>query len=164
MQACGIRTGFLNLSRDIRKQFQLVAADATKDIVRKHCNNIQSCTGISNIYIHHACSVCLVQNPTFTLDCRHGLCSACVAQIGQESSPWRFQLASCILCRSQNLSPLIMRPPTAGLRILQVDGTRPTAMWQLLRDLRHSTSLNSVPFWEHFDSAIGHDIGRYTSP
>jgi hypothetical protein len=52
-----------------------------------------------------------------------------------------------------------MKPPTAGLRILQVDGTRPAAMWQLLRDLRHSTSLNSVPFWEHFDSAIGIDIG-----
>lgn len=159
MQACGTKTGFPNLSRDIRKEFQLIAADGREDVVKKHCTNIQSCTGISNIHTHHACSVCLVQSSTFTLDCRHGLCSACVAQIGQEPSPWRFQLARCILCRSPNQSPLIMKPPTAGLRILQVDGTRPAAMWQLLRDLRHSTSLNSVPFWEHFDSAIGIDIG-----
>ncbi|KAL7917354.1 hypothetical protein ACQKWADRAFT_325915 [Trichoderma austrokoningii] len=71
MQACGIKTGLPNLSCEIRKEFQLVAADARKDIMKKHCNNIQSCTGISNIYIHHACSLCLVQNPTITLDCTY---------------------------------------------------------------------------------------------
>lgn len=159
MQACGIKTGFLNLSHEIKREFQFMAADVRRDFTKKHFNNIQSCTGISNIYTRLACSVCLVQSSTFTLDCRHRLCNACVARIGQESSPWRFQLASCLLCQSQTQSPLIMKPPTAGLRVLQVDGTRPMIMWQLLRELRQSTSLNSVPFWEHFDSALGNDFG-----
>ncbi len=67
----------------------------------------------------------------------------------------------CPLCDEHNTNNISIRPPTAGIRILNLEGEKDNklAMWQFLKDLQHCTGL-PLTVREQFDVAFGSDIGK----
>lgn len=160
IKGCEQELGILNLSEVVKIRFKRLASNNKGDFMQKHINYIRSSANVSNIYTRRACSICLLHGSVFALDCQHRLCNQCIAQIGQEYEFWRFNIDKCLLCGRQNQSLYIMRPPTAGHRVLEVSGTNCTMIWQFLKQIQRLISLNSMPFWEHFDSATGKELGK----
>ncbi|KAK5997515.1 hypothetical protein PT974_02878 [Cladobotryum mycophilum] len=151
-----------NLTQEVEREFKLIATGNTKDSAPRHIQTLQSHKWLSTVYTSVTCSICLIRNPFFTLNCQHRLCNSCVTLHGQEFEPWRFRLPTCPLCRIRNGIVFSVKPPTAGLRVLDISGIDAKHTWQFLKHLQGLISLNSMPFREHFDSVFGTDLDGWT--
>ncbi|KAF4468234.1 Vitamin B6 biosynthesis [Fusarium albosuccineum] len=65
------------------------------------------------------------------------------------------------LCQSPNHSTFIVKPPTAGTRMLDLGGTNVKNIRQFLHDLQREIGLHSLALTEHFDSVVGSDAGMF---
>ena len=66
-----------------------------------------------------------MRTPEKTLSCGHALCDVCIrlfgSRVGSEKNS--FCLSHCVLCGETNSPPVFqLTPPTAGIRLLAVDG------------------------------------------
>jgi hypothetical protein len=73
------------------------------------------------------CLCCFMFSAEKVLECGHAICNACIRRFGQKSSEGRhsFQILSCILCgflQPRDKALFRLTPPTAGLRVLCLDG------------------------------------------
>lgn len=105
------------------------------------------------------CAFCIVQPPSHTLDCRHRLCSSCIMALG--SSPvgtWHYELRSCPVCRTRNISTLPLQPLTAGERVLVLGGDDAEKIWQFLKDLERGIGLKQVNISEFFDEIRAYGV------
>jgi hypothetical protein len=110
---------------------------------------------------NNTCLSCLERPPEHPLVCGHSLCDSCVlryaiACMGTEDS---FYLDSCILCQAEIQVTVRIKPPSAGVRILTVDGggTRgaiPLESLCLLQEL-----LGDFPIQDCFDLSVGTSTG-----
>lgn len=109
------------------------------------------------------CLICLNSSPTTHLTCGHTLCDPCTVICATASAceDRNIAIESCPFCGAVNQRIITMRPKTAGLRILDLDGppTCKLAMWQFLRDIQYYTGL-PMSIREHFDLAFGSNIGK----
>lgn len=69
------------------------------------------------------CLFCICRMPENPLTCGHAMCDTCVRSVGVENLTFdcQYQIESCPLC-SQGRLMVGLKPPTAGLRILSLDG------------------------------------------
>src|SRR5213083_2078559 len=82
------------------------------------------------IHINKTCLCCLFNNPEHVLACRHALCNTCVTKFnlssGSNEPSTRICIRSCPFgCPSHRPGwPWIsfMKPPSAGVRVLSLDG------------------------------------------
>lgn len=98
--------------------------------------------------------------------CGHALCDICIRTFGEPSEQYRhsFVVRCCPLCgelHSERHLPLL--PPTAGVRVLSIDGGGVRGIIPLAF-LQHLEScllpMLRIPLREHFDFVGGTSAGR----
>ncbi|KAF8248857.1 FabD/lysophospholipase-like protein [Wilcoxina mikolae CBS 423.85] len=111
---------------------------------------------------HTTCFSCLMSVPIHTLCCGHVICERCVLSYSPKTTPNHLRRVDfCPLCCNIN-NPwpsaweIIIKPPTAGLRILSLDGGGIRSIVQLviLKELERVIDLN-IPIQDFFDLIIG---------
>ncbi len=119
------------------------------------------------IQSNRTCLGCLARAPENSLPCGHSVCDLCVRIFATEKpqQPWTFSLSQCLLCRRSIQATFRLKPPTAGVRILSVDGggIRGIVSLQWLLELESRLDLsNSLS--DYFDFALGTSSGKYSQP
>ncbi|OAQ69275.2 patatin-like serine hydrolase [Pochonia chlamydosporia 170] len=108
------------------------------------------------------CLLCLCRFPSNTLSCGHSICDSCMRMGSKknESDDNTYTMRDCVLCGHTNSVHTILKPPSAGTRVLNlhgdIDEAFPMAMY--LKDLRRSILGH---FEEYFDLVIGSGIGAF---
>ena len=109
----------------------------------------------AKMLIHDTCLTCLARRPENFLSCGHSLCDPCTIIHGSAScsEPWNISLRTCPLCNVPNIFNFVLKPYTAGIRGLTLNGgsSREALILQALE-----TELQlPMPIREHFDIANG---------
>ncbi|EGX47261.1 hypothetical protein AOL_s00091g5 [Orbilia oligospora ATCC 24927] len=115
------------------------------------------------IHSNLVCFFCLMRPPEVRLPCKHSLCEVCLQLFGsQGSEDYTFCLEECLFGCSRDGMPITVRikPPTAGVRILSIDGggIRGIVPIQYLRELEMRLNLK-CHIQDHFDIAMGTSSG-----
>ncbi|KAL6716956.1 hypothetical protein ACLMJK_004869 [Lecanora helva] len=73
---------------------------------------------------HRSCLFCLRRKPEHVLTCEHAICDTCTVIFGSSvlGKERRFEIDSCILCVTKGRVVADLKPRTAGVRVLSVDG------------------------------------------
>jgi len=93
--------------------------------VQLHTNNIKSFTmHWEQLKSHRTCFFCLRRKPEHILTCGHAICDICVMVFGNPvaGKESHFKIDVCILCSTRGTLVARLKPPTAGARILSIDG------------------------------------------
>jgi hypothetical protein len=114
------------------------------------------------------CFPCLQRRPQYNLPCGHCVCENCVRSFGMRNqyNPWLFEVDSCFFCSLTTCGVTVKtRPPTAGIRVLTLDGggVRGLTTLEFLRHLQYKIDL-PYPVQENFDVAFGTSSGEAYSP
>lgn len=78
---------------------------------------------LSRFVSHRSCFCCLTSIPAHKLFCGHVICQACLEDYSEKEDHFYYLvLRACPLCAATGLLKFENKPPTAGLRILCLDG------------------------------------------
>lgn len=114
------------------------------------------------------CFSCLARGPEKGLPCGHAVCEICIQVFGHSAlmEPHTFVIDRCPLCGTgfSDFKAQI-KPPTAGIRVLSIDGggIRGVVPLSTLHELEKSINQLaglSYPIQENFDLAYGTSSGR----
>jgi hypothetical protein len=156
-----------NLSLVIGERFVEIATENLKHLVpsaHAHITMLDTLLPGDMTPNPTTCAICLARFPRYTLDCKHRLCNPCTLAHGIAVESWKIRVSICPRCRSENIADVALIPPTAGTRILSLQGSSPHNTWQFLRDLKRCVGLTSLPVREFFDGVIAADSGQLTCP
>ena len=107
------------------------------------------------------CLVCLGRPPELVLSCGHATCIICFQRFGElvPGHHSRYTIPRCTLCGTGAVTKDI-RPPTAGVRVLSIDGggVRGVAPLEYLSVIQ-SILNNSCKVQDLFDLAVGTSSG-----
>ncbi|KAH7132983.1 hypothetical protein EDB81DRAFT_888099 [Dactylonectria macrodidyma] len=110
----------------------------------------------------NTCLLCIQRDPQYELPCRHSICEHCVRVFGHtsEEGPRFFAVLHCFLCGADAGLHVRVRPPTAGVGVLCIDGGGvrgiiPTTILELLEE---EIGL-PIPVQEHFQLCAGVSAG-----
>jgi len=78
----------------------------------------------SQVHSNLFCSMCFIRQPEHVLKCRHAICDLCAETYGDVrlGEEYAYVLRDCTSCGMPSNLLVCLKPPTAGLRILSVDG------------------------------------------
>lgn len=113
---------------------------------------------------HNSCFCCFLRMPEKVMVCGHALCDVCIQIYGRRSSSekHKFELSECILC-GVNYQRLVFQfvPPTAGIRMLTIDGggVRGIIPLKFLQHLEKLLDYLDCPIRDHFDYVCGTSAG-----
>jgi hypothetical protein len=110
------------------------------------------------------CLFCLIEPPEPPVfPCGHSICEACVLRCAQsiQHLEFHFFLDKCRICQHAVEITLKLKPPTAGTRVLTIDGggTRAAIPLEMLRLLQ--ALLDPVLVRDNFELGIGTSSGKY---
>jgi len=118
-----------------------------------------------NIRSNKTCLYCLVRPPEHALPCGHSICDVCMMRFGIDAPgiQYRLEFMTCFLCKSTIDFTAQIKPPTAGARILSLDGggTRGAISLEFLYLLQTAIS---IPLRELFDLMVGTSSGNFATP
>lgn len=79
---------------------------------------------MGSLFSHQTCFCCLTSSPAYKLLCGHIICRLCFEDYSEKREEPSFcrVIEKCPLCGSSGPLKFEMKPPTAGLRILCLDG------------------------------------------
>lgn len=101
--------------------------------------------------------------PEHLLPCGHMLCESCCTKHAHttEKDPLLYRLEYCPLCKSTFHFSIRVRPATASVRVLSIDGggIRAVVPIQFLRALERAVGID-MPVQEHFDLSYGTSSGE----
>lgn len=132
-----------------------------------HKNETRRLRFLRVLHSNRCCLYCLMARPEHVLGCNHALCDRCVRRFGTRASRLEhvFQIGRCHYC-DWNKKPLIveLKPPTAGVRILSVDGggVRGIVPLQYLSLIQQSIG-EEMSVQDLFDVAFGTSAGECSS-
>jgi len=113
------------------------------------------------------CSICIFRRPEHVLKCRHAICDHCAKTYGDAriTEEYTFTFRTCILCGAGTHLLIRLKPPTAGVRILSVDGggVRGIIPLEFLHLLQRSFG-SSCRIQDLFDLALGTSAGMLERP
>ena len=111
---------------------------------------------------NQTCLPCLRRKPEYVLSCGHSVCDTCVRIFGSPvmGSEYTYEITSCPLCLSGWVT-VALKPPTAGVRILSIDGggIRGVVPLEFLGILQDVVGLD-CPIRDLFDLAFGTSSGE----
>lgn len=111
---------------------------------------------------HMVCLACMQAEPEHKLTCGHLICERCFTGVGtcSEMDPHFYKLDCCPFCSQFCQAAVRVKPATAGLRVLSVDGggIRAAIPIQFLCALEKAVGLD-MPIQELFDLAYGTSSG-----
>ncbi|KAJ0335789.1 hypothetical protein COL154_014391 [Colletotrichum chrysophilum] len=109
------------------------------------------------------CYHCLRRRPQFLPECGHGQCMNCVKVFGvaKAADPWLVDVDECILCGRNIGMQVRVKPDTASIRVLCIDGggTRGKYPLKLLKQLEDDIGLPGLPVQQNFDVVFGTSSG-----
>ncbi len=120
-----------------------------------------------NVLPKRTCLACLeAGNPIF-LPCNHILCETCYRKQGSSATQLSYcgpiPCRICTFCKAQwDRFEVILPPPTAGARVLSLDGGGIKGIVELLT-LQHLDQIINlpIPFHYFFDQMLGTSIGDH---
>lgn len=123
---------------------------------------------IAHVYSRQSCLCCMMRVPEKKLDCGHAFCDTCITSFGTRSPGERyaFHISSCVLCGLPHHGGSIqIVPPTAGIRVLSVDGggIRGVVPLVFLRCLGDSLASLGCPLRDYFDFVCATSSGEFTA-
>lgn len=145
-------------------------ADTNEDwALRRHIDTLEATRFRARWHeaTSNACCIsCLASRPQYPLSCGHSICDDCVPRFGHRSSPHEFcyLLTTCPICGAQVTGQqIVLKPPTAGVRILSVDGggVRGVVPLQFLKLLQIALG-PAGRVQDFFDVAVGTSAGAYS--
>ena len=102
--------------------------------------------------------------PEKVLPCGHALCDVCIKICGSRAIAEKntFKIKSCVICGASNPSTFSFIPPTAGVRILSLDGGGVKGVIPLvfLQSLEEQMAELRCPLRDHFDLVCGTSSGK----
>lgn len=115
----------------------------------------------NKIFSNGTCMCCLRRKPENVFTCGHAVCDICVRIFGKRlpNKKFHYKLEHCLLCFSGSLE-ITLKPPTAGVRILSIDGggSRGVVPLEFLKILQNMIGQN-CPVQNLFDLAFGTSSG-----
>jgi hypothetical protein len=126
-----------------------------------HCEALRAnhphFTGLKS---HRTCFSCFLRMPEKVLTCGHALCDPCIRIFGTRCRSERntYELAECVLCGViQKNCKFRFVPPTAGIRMLSVDGggVRGVIPLVFLQHLDLALAPLGCAIRDHFDFVCG---------
>jgi hypothetical protein len=125
---------------------------------------------LSGRQTHKSCLSCLLRAPEHKFVCQHVLCEECCIGLGRSTAarPHIYEFSACPLCAAPCQVRVRVRPVTAGLRVLAIDGggIRAVIPLQFLRALQRAVGVVigfAIPIQELFDLSFGTSSGRHGS-
>jgi hypothetical protein len=120
---------------------------------------------LAELKSHRSCFSCFMRMPEKVLACGHALCDSCIKVFSTRSASEKntYELLECILCGvSQQNSTFRFVPPTAGIRVLSIDGGGIKGVIPLtfLQHLETSMSFLGCAVRDHFDYVCGTSAGK----
>lgn len=115
-----------------------------------------------------SCLSCLMSMPEKVFDCGHAICNLCIRRLGQRARNEKhtFRITECVLCgQTQSKATFSLIPPTAGIRILCIDGggIRGVIPLTFLQFMEKELSFIGCALQEHFDYVCGTSAGESQS-
>lgn len=139
-------------------------------VIKHHSETLRSIgrdpdsNGITSL---ECCLFCLSGLPRQILECGHRMCDDCVRRFahcraGEESG---FMVKACMICGTASLLRVQLKPVTAGVRILSLDGggMRGVLTLQLLQNIQSALG-STVRVQDFFDVAFGVSAGESPLP
>lgn len=163
--ACQRRLRFPGLCRRLKHEFIGIARgilNSQCDPGQAHLARLRGNPVLHQAYLVDSCSVCLLQESRYSLDCRHRLCVHCVSSQGKTVETWHRRFRSCPVCQRPNTTTFKLRPPTAGARILSLGGVKAENSLKFLEDLQRCIGVRSLALNQHFDEISGSGMGAYS--
>lgn len=118
---------------------------------------------LADRHTHETCLACLLRPPEHKLACGHMLCEECCVELGRSTraNPNMYELCECPICAFPCSFRVRVRPATAGLRVLAIDGggIRAVIPITILCALQNAVGLD-IPVQEFFDLSFGTSSGR----
>ncbi|KAF2103254.1 FabD/lysophospholipase-like protein [Rhizodiscina lignyota] len=116
---------------------------------------------------HELCS-CLMRMPERDLSCGHSFCETCLQLIAQKCNMRRYHytITGCPACGEEQKEPCFrLLPPTAGVRLLSIDGggVRGVIPLMVLSSVEKSLSYLQCPLRDYFDLILGSSAGGVVS-
>ena len=112
-----------------------------------------------------SCFCCLMLMPEKVFDCGHSVCNCCIRRFGRQSpgNINAFGIPACLLCGVvQSRTEFHLNPPTAGIRMLCIDGggIRGVVPLTFLQHLNQELDLLGSSLKDHFDYVCGTSAGK----
>jgi hypothetical protein len=108
------------------------------------------------------CLFCIRRRPEHSLACGHACCDVCPCIFGvpRQEMEYSYRMTQCILCQRVGELKVRIKPPTAGSRLLVLDGggVRGALTLQILKALDEYRRL-PYPIYDEFDLALGTSTG-----
>ena len=139
----------------------------TLTAVGLHKRNIQTIPiDWNTIHSSQLCLYCLCRKPEHSLRCGHALCESCICKFGakRQQMEHSYSVSQCLLCQRKSELVVRLKPPTAGSRLLVLDGggIRGIFTLQILRALDQYRKL-PYPIYDEFDLTLGTSTGECRS-
>ena len=133
----------------------------------RHSENLKAYhSRLTNVRSNKSCLCCLMRMPEKVLECGHAIRDVCVRIFGQRSGRQRYTytLETCVLCGSASPSSCFtFIPPTAGVRMLSLDGggVRGVIPLVFLMSLEKELTMLDIdtPLQDLFDLVCGTSLG-----
>jgi hypothetical protein len=146
----------------------LVGSEPPQDVIQFHREELFKLRPqLTCFNSQRLCLCCFMYTPEKILDCEHAVCDNCVKTFGTKSctEPYSYCLSYCPLCDKPHSRTFRFIPPTAGIRVLSLDGGGIRAVVSLttLSNIERDLSYLQIPLWDCFDYVIGTSSGGLTS-
>ncbi|KAI9777798.1 MAG: hypothetical protein M1839_008593 [Geoglossum umbratile] len=159
-----VQARFMKLVRVDFEQLYKSLPSASTTASRSHRLRLLALrTQLSAFHSHTTCLCCLMRMPEKVFTCGHALCDTCVQVFGTalKKEPYSYLINLCLLCGANNGNRKFRyQPPTAGLRILCLDGGGIKGIIPLivLAHIQKELAID-CPFQDLFDSVYGTSSG-----
>ena len=126
---------------------------------------------LAKVFSRSSCLCCLSRSPERGIPCCHILCERCIQIFKKRISPeqYIYSMPTSPLCGNETVSfRAHMKPPTAGVRLLSIDGGGVRGVLPLKALGNLEATFNrlagpSGPIQEHFNIALGTSSGKSLS-
>jgi Patatin-like phospholipase len=117
----------------------------------------------SDLGTNQVCLCCLMSMPEKVLKCGHAICDTCIKLFGKLVSRNKYSIATCMICGLRTHDQYFhLLPPTAGIRILSMDGggVRGIIPIIILCHLEQELALFQCKIGDFFDIVFGTSTGE----
>ena len=156
------------MKQRLRQIFERFEEDPDRHgAIKQHIDTLESLwPHLAEIKTFRSCLSCLALRPEKVLGCGHAICDICVRRFGQRSTLTRhsYHLPQCILCgrfQAKERALFNLIPPSAGIRILSIDGGGIRGVIPLihLHHLHSELEMLGSPIQNFFDYVCGTSAG-----